>query len=225
MGKGHLKSWITGILTWLLLFLVAFPVSCAGSWIVLQAIGIHHAKREVTGVTPDMFPILVMTPQPGSSTPKAQIVYQKDLEEFLTKNPQHSYLVPAGMEASLQNQLMQQSSMNKNPSDSGTPPWSASFEVERLPNGHQLLEVDAPPYDDLPDTGWYEATDKEVIPRYHKTYSELGMSMGASFLAAPVAVVPGILLATLGFWILRRMRRTKAQPPAPVVPAPPPPLQ
>src|ERR1700675_3857741 len=113
MEKSQLKSWITGILTWLLLFAVAFPVSCVGSWVVLQAIGIQHAKRAVTGPTPDMFPILVMTPQASSSTPKAQIVYQKDLEEFLGKNPQHSYLVPAGMEASIQSQLTQQSGMHR----------------------------------------------------------------------------------------------------------------
>lgn len=215
MEKDRLKSWITGSLTWLLLFLVAYPVSCVGTWATLLGKGARDAGRPVTGVPPDMFPVLVMTPQPGGAAPKAQIVYQHELAEFLAKHPQHSFLVPAGMEANIQGQLRQQSSMYKSPPDSGTPPWSASFKVERLPNGHQLLEVDAPPYDDLASTGWYEATGQGIRPRTHRSYSTLGLSIGASFLAAPVAVAPGIVLATLGFWFLRRRRRRKAMPARP----------
>lgn len=146
-------------------------------------------KQQVSGETPPMFPILVITPQGVGSGLRADIVYQRDLPQFLENHPEFSYLVPPGQEEVLNSQLRGRSRAGRNPPDfnaeSGDP-WQAHFRVEQLSEGRQNLEVFSTWDDDRMNTGWYEATDKDILPQYHSSYFGPGTGFNAFFLTALV---------------------------------------
>ncbi|MBS1808612.1 MAG: hypothetical protein JST84_10515 [Acidobacteria bacterium] len=149
----------------------------------------QQARKEVHGMLPDSFPVLVIADK------RPQIVWGDKLAEFKATHPDYSFLVPPEKEAEYRQQIEANVRALQSPPNfdwDSELPWSASFKIEGHANGRQQLLVDATFDDDRMNVGWYEATEKEIQPRYHTMYFGPGHVLGTF----PVAV---LITATL--WI------------------------
>ena len=120
-------------------------------WVLVQFITIKvlmSPKKEVGIKIPNMFPVLVITPGEGDETYKADRLYYKDLGDFINKNPEYTFLVPEGQDDHLNRTL------------------HGGIEVKELSDGRQSLEVKMTSGESW-CTGWYDATDKGIFPKYH----------------------------------------------------------
>jgi hypothetical protein len=128
------------------------------------------------------FPIVVVT---GES---AQIVYGEGLERFKQEHPDYSFLVPAETYEFFRKQIR---SNTRARSSADSQMWDASFTREELDSTRQKFVVYATWDDDRENVGEYEATDKELFPKFHKVY----FGPGKVFVTLPTAI--GV---TIGFW-------------------------
>lgn len=147
----------------------------------------------VRGSLPDSFPVLVIADQ------QPQIVWGDQLEHFKTAHPDYSYLVPLGKETEFRQRIERKVRARQSPPnfDWNSPmPWSATFKIEGVSNGQQQLMVNATFDDDRMNIGWYEATEKEIFPRYHTLYFGPGQVLGTF----PVAI-----LLTVALWVVGRI--------------------
>ncbi len=156
-----------------LLLAVGFMINCG---IVVVPLEERLFKNRVEAKVPGDFPILVLTTEDKGTELHPHIVRSKDLESFLAMNPHHTFFVPPGEEERLRQEL------SRLP-DPGTvsKPFSVSFSVDRLPDGRQSLKLEYDLYDDLINVGWYEATDKEVFPKYRKYHGDVGLLLVPAF--------------------------------------------
>ncbi len=153
----------------------------------------EQARQEVQGSLPDSFPVLVFANQ------QPHIVWGGKLEEFKTAHPDYSFLVPVEKEATLRNQIEANVRARQSPPNfdwDSDLPWSATFRIEGQRNGRQQFRVDATFDDDRMNIGWYEATEKEIFPRYHTLY----FGPGHVFSTLPLA-----FLLTAVLWIVVRI--------------------
>ena len=206
-------TWLHAILLWLLFTVVLFPLSGLGFYAAAYLLGPHYMTRKVGYPPPDEFPVLVVTPAGGDGY-RAQVVYFRNLEKFLNAHPDASFLVPAGWDGKLNQQLYASNRQGMQAGGQGPDfdvPFTQSFTVERLGEGRQRLHVDAAIDDDEPDEAWYEAGAHSFTPLRHRHYITLGLSMEATFVAVPAAAVFSILLAVvLAWWVERRRLRGAA---------------
>jgi hypothetical protein len=153
---------------------------------------------------PDLFPVLVMT-QEGASW-SAETLYYKDLSGYIAEHPTYTFLVPVEDKKRLQKSIK----------DSGVPgpsaysvdsdsAWATSFEVLKDSGATQSLKVERISDGDYVNVGWYEATDKEIVPQKYQT-NFLGGYMQASFIAVPATVVLWIV-SLVTFFVLRRPKK------------------
>lgn len=176
------------------LFLVTWvAITCAVVW------NDARAREPVSGDTPDMFPVLVVSLHNGSYTP--QVLPHYKLRDYLGSADEHSFLVPDGMAGQL-NRVLQ---ARKRPGVVG----QDGFEVHTLPNGDQQLKVvynwgvDGIPH---VETSWYIARPDSIDARYYRT--------GTVLLAQVLLWLPFTLLANAVLWgagvALVRIVRRKA---------------
>ena len=207
-------TWLHAILLWLVFALVLFPISGLGFYIAARVIGPHYMTKKVGYPPPDEFPVLVVTPAGKQGGYQAQVIYFRNLEEFLKQHPDAGFLVPQGWDGKLNDQLYAGNRQGQQGNGKGADfdvPYAQSFSVERLGGGRQRLHVDAPIDDDEPDEAWYEAGARDFAPLRHRHYITLGLSMGATFVAVPAAAVFSVLLAVvLAWWVERRRLRAFA---------------
>ena len=207
-------TWLHAMLLWLAFTLVLFPVSGGLLYLGAYALGTQEQKREVSYPPPEDFPVLVVTPAGGASQYSAQVIYFRNLEKFLQAHPDASFLVPAGWESKLNQQLYASNRQGMQASGQGPDfdvPYSQAFTMERLGEGRQRLHVQAPIDDDEPDEAWYEAGAHSFTPRYHRHYITLGVSMGAALQAVPAAAIFSVLLAVLlAWWVEHKLHRRAA---------------
>ncbi len=157
-------------------------------------------KGRVEAKVPDDFPILVLTTEEKGTELHPHIVRKENLESFLGKNPHHTFLVPPVEEERLNQEL----SRLPTP-ETGSKPFSVSFSVNRLSDGRQSFRVEYDLYDDLTDVGWYEATDKEIFPRYRKHHGDIGL------LLVPAFFITFLIWSVLfGFYFLGKRLLKKA---------------
>lgn len=159
--------------------------------------------RPVGPKAPDQFPIVVVT-RTSSGQPSATVIFNEKLAEFLSRNPDASYLIPLEHRDQLRAAI---EAFTRSHGIADAPLDWATFEVRALGNGRQELQVEGRPDDDIVNTGWYEATDKTFIPLRHRFYFGPGMGLGFMLIVVPVAVVLNLAGWLLGFRILRRRRR------------------
>lgn len=154
----------------------------------------EQTKKIVGSDIPASFPILVVTQDFANKNYKVDIIYFSKLPNFKKENPNYSFLVPQGYDDKLNKELHHKSQLydyNKGEY------WNAAFKVERLKNGKQFLEVEYDEDDDRKNIGWYEATEKDVFPKYHKSYFGPGLSLGIlpkSFAITALIWVVGFLI-------------------------------
>ncbi len=174
------------------LFLSVF-VTFAVTELFLMARVHKQARKEVHGTLPNSFPVLVLADE------RPRIVWGDKLEEFKAAHLDYSFLVPPEKEAEYRQQIEANVRARQSPPSfewDSELPWSASFKIEGHANGRQQLMVDATFDDDRMNIGWYEATEKEILPRYHTLYFGPGHVLGTF----PVAV-----LITAAIWIVVRI--------------------
>ena len=153
-------------------------------------------KNEVKTAAPENFPVLVVTRGEKGREAHARIVFKKNLDAFLAKNPEHTYLVPAGQEQRLNQEVSQVSDF-----DTGSAAFHAGFTVTQLSQDRQILKVEYDLYDDLTNVGWYEATEKNIFPRYRKYHGDVGLLLVPAFFITVLIWSVGFLV----FWIVKRL--------------------
>ena len=139
------------------------------------------------------FPVVVFTPSPGGPGYQPHAVRYGALEAFEEAHPDYNLLVLPGQEASLSAQLLAPEPNRMPATDArseSAESLRATFKVEQLGGGRQSLEVSMlpqapgdPDADEWVNTGWYEATEKSILPQYNLNYprARYGAGMMISF--------------------------------------------
>ncbi len=178
------------------LLAVAFMINCG---IVIVPLEERLFKDRVEAKVPDDFRILVLTTEEKGTELHPHIVGKKNLESFLAKNPHHTFLVPPGGEERLRQEL----SRLPTP-ETGSKPFSVSFSVNRLSNGRQSFRLEYDLYDDLTDVGWYEATDKNIFPKYRKHHGDVGLLLVPAFFITVLIWSVGFLVVWIGKRLVKK---------------------
>lgn len=187
-----------------LLLAVAFMINCG---IVVVPLEERLFKDRVEAKVPDDFPVLVLTTEEKGTELHPHIVRKENLESFLAKNPRHTFLVPLGEEERLRQELSRLPT-----AETGSKPFSVSFSVNRLSDGRQSFKVEYDLYDDLTNVGWYEATDKNIFPKYRKYHGDVGLLLVPAFFITVLIWS----VASLVLWIGKRLvKKTGPHPTAP----------
>jgi hypothetical protein len=152
------------------LFIILFIVTF---FVVYSTVFQHYQKDfqkvAVTGKKiPELFPVLVITPGPRSEEYHAKKLYYRDLDDYLAEHKEYSFLMPEGQDEWLNEELSRKSGVS-------TGPPQVHFSVERLSDGRQYLEVYHTWGRDRDNNSWYEATAKEIVPKYHQVYHWLSI--------------------------------------------------
>lgn len=155
---------------------------------LLMSLFTAKTKKAVGSDVPSIFPVLVITETLDKGTYKAEIVPYKDFNGFKQERPRYTLLVPKGIEAQLRSQV-QKNNYSKEQ-------WFANYEVKEVAKGRQALKVDFTWDDDRVNTGWYEATDKEIFPKYHQFYFGPEISL---------PVLPLSIILTIIIWNMPRL--------------------
>jgi hypothetical protein len=155
-------------------------------------------RQEVAAISHN-FPVVVVSKE------KAQIVYGEELEEFKRKHSDYSFLVPAEKYKSFQEQINSDTRAGANPYSKI---WDANFKMESLAPDREKFVVYATWDDDRENTGEYEATDKEVFPKYQTVYFGPGKALLTLPFALLLTAALWIILAAAD-WLWRRKNRAK----------------
>lgn len=127
-------------------------------------------KKVDVGAIPPSFPIAVVTPIDRAQGFQVNIIEQRELNDFLGKTPEYSYLIPDQEGSPALSQVPNEPRY-----------W---FRVEKKEGDRQSLVVSSSPYDaDSRNIGWYDAADKEIFPRYHLRYFEPAVFVGPGGIA------------------------------------------
>jgi hypothetical protein len=139
---------------------IAIFFSCAAFQLALMIRADKLERREVTTIS-NNFPIVVVTGY------KALIVYGGEPEKFKQHHSDCSFLVPAEKYELFQERIKSNTRAGQNPNSNI---WDANLTMEAIASDRQKFVVYATWDDDRENTGEYEASDKEIFPKYHKVY-------------------------------------------------------
>jgi hypothetical protein len=196
------------IILLLILFVVTFFVlsSVITNWRYKDFGKVPVSKDAI----PEQFPILVLTNDSGGAKYHAETLYYKNLESYLAKHPNYTFLVPPAEEKQLNSELEQNSRVSKQPLDfsfDSPDPWQAGFKVTRVSDTRQALEVDRTWDDDRVNTSWYEATSKEIFPKYYQFYFAPSIIFPAMAIAFPTTCVLWALGLAAYFLVWRKKKQ------------------
>ena len=177
--------------------------------IILGTLMLGGKKEKVDYPPPNYFPVLILMSGTEAGRFEPRIIYYKNLSSYQQKFKELTFLVPPHLEKELNQRLdilcqethrLYLEDYHKHPEDC----FSCGFIVQKQNSNRQSLKVSYMWDDDRPNTGWYEATDKEIFPRYHETFFGPGTLIGRFPLA---------IFLTILFWQLltRGYRRWKTQ--------------
>lgn len=159
-------------------------------------------KREINRDLLVFFPVIVVT------SGRAHVVYHSELDAFFQQHPDSSFLVPISKVGEYRNQIQSNTrSVTGTLDRSSQSLWSADFTVEQLAGNKQSIEVYASGDDDSINVGWYQATDKEIFPHYHKFYFGPGLGL----MVLPIAVLMTALICTRGRTMLQKRFANKPE--------------
>jgi hypothetical protein len=154
-------------------------------------------RRRENGFLEGILQVLVVTPE------EVEIIsFEDELEDYKKKHPDYSFLVPPGQETRINEQLVALYKKKFKERGIDAYPW---VKVEQLGEGRQYLEVGLSG-DPSELVVWYEATNKEIFPRFHRRF-------GAIPLVAMV-IISGALtcLVWLGGFGLYKVYRRRSNP-------------
>jgi hypothetical protein len=90
-----------------------------------------------------------------------------------------------------------------------------SLDVREGAGAAQEIHLLATVYEDHENESWYLADGRNITPRFHREYADVGVGIGAAFVAPivtlPVALVFGGMIA---LWRSRRRRKKGDNPPS-----------
>jgi hypothetical protein len=184
------------------LYAVSYSVVAVGIAIYMEHVSPIAHPQSVRGVTPDSFPILVISTQDDGKSWRATIVYQFAIRDFLRDIPQYTFMVPQGFEAKLNEQLtkLRDGDYDSFRYSSGT------FEVERMSDGTQAIKVDATGDSDV-NVGWYTANQSSYTPKHYQHYRDRVFTMKGMLYG--LIVNPAIWLAV--YALRRNLRRSSSR--------------
>jgi hypothetical protein len=146
----------------------------------------------------------------ASSTPVFQVVlmesgkpqlflFKEELDDYLKTHSNYSFLLPAGQDQLLQDQIV--ASYNAKFGVHGGKGYP-TFKRETIDFNHQYIEVymHGDPHDDV---FWYEATDKTLEPKYYMVFGAFHLLLMAA-LAIGMAAIECWLI--MGFFQRRTVR-------------------
>jgi hypothetical protein len=165
----------------------------------------ERGKRRVEGGLPDAFPVVVRVGD------KAQVVFGDDLNQYLKDHPNYSFLIPQHQIDKFQSQIKSDTRATKSPpnfDETYDLPWDAFFTVQTIAPDKQAFKVYATWDDDRVNVGWYEATDREMLPQYHTEY--FGPSLAITYFSIAAGITAALWL--IAQRLIRRFRRRLVPP-------------
>jgi hypothetical protein len=148
----------------------------------------NQERKEVGGEMRGNFPIIIRTDN------MVQVVYGEEFEEFKEKNPNYTLLIPIEQKDVYKKQIEENTrAKNMDFNQNSKIPWWATFSVKQIDNQKQSFVVSSTWDDDRENVGEYEASEKEIFPKFHKSYFGPGYAM----MSCPMA-----LIFTCGVWVL-----------------------
>ena len=172
----------------IVLALIATFIPCfAASFVVLD----RAYKREADESSSSYMPVLVLT------SGNIEVMANSEVETFVQAHPDATFLIPEGEIEALNLQLQA----------SHRDDVSRSFTVEQLSPNRQYVHVECRAEGAW--AGWYEATDKAIVPRFSKIYGS-----GFVFLVVPLAgiLTGAVWFVAIGCWRAVRWRPGKPHP-------------
>ena len=157
------KRFLGGLLT-LVLFLLLWGISAVGFIQIYD----WQAKKEIKLSVPQNFPVVIFTLEDNGIV-KTNVIEYSSIGQFIESHPNYSFLFPV------------REIQNRNLFIIGT------YKVTFLEEGKQYIELSDKRDSDRVNVGWYEATEKETAPKYHKFYFGPGsvlVSSGIGFFVA-----------------------------------------
>jgi hypothetical protein len=124
--------------------------------------GIRYRVKIENGSSVPVFQVVVM------ESGKAQLfLLKEDLDDYLRTHSNYSFLIPAGQDQLVQDQIV--ASYNARFGINGGKGYP-TFKRQALDANHQYIELymHGDPHDDV---FWYEATDKTIEPKYFMVFS------------------------------------------------------
>ncbi len=186
----------------LALFVVAWMVCAICLFPFFEHAHIHPVQEPI----PSLFPVLVISPKANGEEYKGEVLYHKNLEEYLAENPDYTLLVPEQYEQSIREDIKQRCRSRRDDHNIDSPdPWRADFKVERLPDGRQKLEVSRTHTGDLVNVGWYDASGKEFVPLQYKAYTA-GIGIGVGMVSLVVTMLLFPVARRFLHYVIRRYR-------------------
>src|SRR6185369_12470447 len=138
-------------------------------------------KQKADGRASGSMPVLVLTPG------HVEVMANAEVGEYVVAHPDSIFLIPDGQDQSTRDQLA-----SRRRGDG----VSRTFPVTRLGPGRQDIEVEC--RSDGAWAGWYEVTDRTIVPKYVKLY-------GPGFIF--LVVLFAVFLTGLT-WFVRALLRT-----------------
>jgi hypothetical protein len=175
---------------WLALILALFVVNMVLLWnfsFIRRKVRIENAS-----ITP-VFQVVLME----SGKPQL-FLFKEELDDYLKTHSNYSFLLPAGQDQVLQDQIV--ASYNAKFGIHGGKGYP-TFKRETIDTNRQYIEVymHGDPHDDV---FWYEATDKTIEPKYYMVFSAFHLLLMGLLAIGMVAVECWVLVG-----IFRRRRR------------------
>jgi hypothetical protein len=140
----------------------------------------RQQKRKIQNKVPDTFPVLILVPVLKEGHYEAKIIPYRDLPSYQQELKGLIFLVPQNLGKELNTQLRvfceEQGKLHRE-DRAKEDCFSAGFAIEKQTSERQSLKVWYMWDDDRPNTGWYEATEKEIFPMYRETFFWPGLLM------------------------------------------------
>jgi hypothetical protein len=168
---------------------VLFIACCGGLMLLLTPKSEEKAVRTpVKQNVPPSFPVLFFSSKDDS---KPRVIRYEHFDAETKQHPEYSLLVPEGKESEVNAWLRDSKDGNY---------WKDVI-IEASSEGKQSLKLRVDPTDEFSTTAWYNATEKEIFPRYFDAHrGPAGLKTLLKYGALAFVITSGVFLLGFGLW-------------------------
>jgi len=161
------NAMLVGVLWGMIRAIVFVAIFCLSAIIYIQYVESFKLKKNVesmdtNGLRSYFFPILVVSKDQTTNLHNADIMYMGETKNFLITNQNRSYLIPRDQEANIKKQIENKYVKNGKK--------SILLKIREDFKGKQYFQIKDNRSPGRVNISWYEATDKQIIPKYHLFY-------------------------------------------------------